>query len=284
VRLAFFDDFELGLVTGEGVVPVGDLVMQPRSPQERLVDFIDSFDERRQVLEERAWGPAEPLGEVRLRAPVPCPTQFLCATVNYREGPSGETAGIDQSEADFFLKSPLSVAGSGDVVSLPPVDARVFHHEAELGVVIGAPGRDIPRSEARSHVFGYTVVVDISARGVGNAYYKQKSQRGFGPVGPWIVTADEVPDPQRLAIRLWVNDELRQDFNTSDMLHPIDELIEVSSATSGLATGDLIATGTHHAGLGPLQDGDMVTVTIEGIGSLNFSVRDRLHRTWAASG
>jgi 2-keto-4-pentenoate hydratase/2-oxohepta-3-ene-1,7-dioic acid hydratase in catechol pathway len=282
MKIAFVDEFELVVVDDDRVIPIGHLLADDSgSPQNRLERLITDFDALRPKLEAAAQGGGgKSLSQVRLRAPVPRPAQFLCAMVNYKEELGPNARAFDTSDADFFLKSPLTIVDPGDIVEHPAVDARVFHYEPELAIVIGRPGHDISASEARSHIFGYTIVIDASARGVGNAFYKQKSQRTFGPVSPWIVTADEIPDPQHLQIRLSVNGQARQDFNTDTMLHPIDRLVEVAAATAGIETGDLIATGTCHEGLGPIEDGDVVTTEIEGIGSLTVTASDPQHRHW----
>jgi 2-keto-4-pentenoate hydratase/2-oxohepta-3-ene-1,7-dioic acid hydratase in catechol pathway len=151
-------------------------------------------------------------------------------------------------------------------------------YEVELAVVIGKRGRNIKASEAFDHVFGYTIVNDVTARDLqrrhGGQFLKGKGLDGSCPMGPGIVTRDEIADPGQLAIRLWVNGELRQDANTRDMIFPIAELIESLSEGLTLEPGDLLATGTPsgvgYAMRGPqfLKDGDVVTCEIEGIGQL----------------
>jgi 2-keto-4-pentenoate hydratase/2-oxohepta-3-ene-1,7-dioic acid hydratase in catechol pathway len=169
MKIAFVDDFELVVVDGDSAIPIGQLLDDNfGTPQDRLGRLITEFESLRPKLEAAVKeGGGKALSEVRLRAPVPRPTQFLCAMVNYKEelGPNG-----------------------------PAVDARAFHYEPELALVIGRPGHNSERRRP-ARAFGYTIVIDASARGVGNAFYRHKSQRTFGPVGPWIVTADEIPDP-----------------------------------------------------------------------------------------
>jgi 2-keto-4-pentenoate hydratase/2-oxohepta-3-ene-1,7-dioic acid hydratase in catechol pathway len=135
-----------------------------------------------------------------------------------------------------------------------------------------------------SCVFGYTNFVDGSARGLppaGNTFYQTKSRDTFAPMGPYLVTADEIADPHRLQIRLWVNGELTQDFNTSDMAHRIPRCIEWVTSIHTLEPGDVLATGTNHRGLSAFQDGDRIELETEGLGRLAFQVRDDLKRTWA---
>ena len=135
-----------------------------------------------------------------------------------------------------------------------------------------------------SCVFGYTNFIDGSARGLppeGNSFYQMKSRDTFAPIGPYLVTADEVRDPQTLQVRLWTNGVLMQDFNTSDMGHKIGRCIEFVSAIHALEPGDILATGTNHHGQNPFQDGDVVELETEGLGRLRVRVRDDLKRSWA---
>jgi len=181
----------------------------------------------------------------------------------------------------FFLKSSSSVIGPEDTVELNPVDAAVFHHEAELAVVIGKHSKGATAGEARNSVFGYTCFMDLSARGVGpGTAFQDKSYDTFGPMGPWIVTADEVADPHALQVKLWVNEELRHDYPMSDIGNPIPDMIAYASSIAGLDPGDVLAMGVNHQGIGPIQDGDTVRIEIPGIGEFSVSVRDPLRRRW----
>ena len=134
------------------------------------------------------------------------------------------------------------------------------------------------------YVFGYTNFIDGSARGLGpaaNVFYMMKSRETFAPIGPYIVTKDEIDDPQKLDVKLWVNGEIKQDFNTDDMAHQIPRIIEWVSSTHTLEPGDIIATGTNHRGLSSFQDGDKVELECEGCGRLTINIQDDLKRTWA---
>jgi 2-keto-4-pentenoate hydratase/2-oxohepta-3-ene-1,7-dioic acid hydratase in catechol pathway len=277
----FFDGDKLGIVAGDRVTAVpASIVPEAASPQDRLLALIGRYESARDDLASLASDPALahlPVGDVTLEAPVPSPRQLLCAVKNYADDRTG-------LEADFFLKSPLSIAATGTTVTLPPVAARVFHHEPELAAVIGTGGTHIPAAEAMAHVFGYTGFLDLSARDVGTSYYMKKSYHGFGPMGPVLVTADEFADPHDLTVELSVNGKLRQRFSTGQMANRIDRLIEVASSVSGLAPGDVIATGTYHIGKGPIQDGDLVTMSVEGIGELSVNVADPSGRSWDVSG
>jgi 2-keto-4-pentenoate hydratase/2-oxohepta-3-ene-1,7-dioic acid hydratase in catechol pathway len=198
--------------------------------------------------------------------------------VNYLEnGTRPEPAPIDA-----FQKSPHSVIGDGDTMILPDVPASIFEGEAELAVVIGKPTAHVSEDQALSHIFGYTNFIDGSARGLGgmNFFYRMKSRDTFAPIGPFIVTTDEVTDPQKLQVQLWNNGELRQDFSTSDMAHPVARCISWVSSIHPLEAGDIIATGTNHRGLHAFQDGDKIELEITGMGRLHINVRDDLKRRW----
>ena len=279
--VTFGDDFRPGLVVDGKVVDVSpalrDFARTP--PEERMLDLIAHFAALRPDLERlAASGSGVPLESARLRAPVPRPGKIVAAVGNFRENDQRPVQPID-----WFFKSPESVIGPGDTVVLPPHPARIFHHEAELGVVIGRSCRDVAEDQAMDVVFGYTAFVDVSARDLGRpriATFFGKSFDTFGPMGPWLVTADEIPDPYTMAVRLTVNGEPRQDYPLSDMAYRIPELIAHASAIMTLAPGDLIACGTNHQGLGAVQDGVEVAMEISGIGSFHVSVRDPLRRRW----
>ena len=167
---------------------------------------------------------------------------------------------------------------------LPDVPATIFEGEAELGLIIGKKASHVSEADAMNYIFGYLNFIDGSARGLPperNVFFQVKSRETFAPIGPFIVTADEVQDPQKLSVKLWVNGDLKQDFNTSDMAHKIPKAISWLSSIHTLEPGDLIATGTNHRGLSSFQDGDKVELEVEGLGRLSIFVQDDLKRTWA---
>jgi 2-keto-4-pentenoate hydratase/2-oxohepta-3-ene-1,7-dioic acid hydratase in catechol pathway len=283
VKLLFFDDFRLGVLNGNTVVDVSDVVRDiPRvGPQDLIAGLIERFGDYRGRLQDAA-GQTQgvPLSQVRVRPPLPKPSAIVCMAVNYMEdGTRTEPAPINA-----FLKTPSCVIGDGDTMILPDVPATIFEGEAELAVVIGRRASGVRESEAMDYVFGYTNFIDGSARGLpppGNVFYQMKSRDTFAPIGPYLVTADEISDPQNLAIKLWNNGTLMQDFPTSDMAHKIARCIEWVSSIHTLEPGDILATGTNHGGLNPFQDGDLVELETEGLGRLRIRVRDELKRTWA---
>tara|TARA_Y100000780_G_scaffold223910_1_gene234734 strand:- start:178 stop:849 length:672 start_codon:yes stop_codon:yes gene_type:complete len=183
-----------------------------------------------------------------------------------------------------FHKSPNSVIGNGDTMVLPDVPAAIFEGEAEMALIIGKHASNVKPENAYEHIFGYMGFIDGSARGLppaGNTFYQMKSRDTFAPMGPWLVTADEIDDPLNLSVKLWVNEELKQNYNTSDMAHKIPRIIEWVSSIHDLEPGDVVATGTNHRGLSAFQDGDRVNLEVQGLGNLDFGVRDDLKRTWA---
>ena len=197
-----------------------------------------------------------------------------------------------------FLKSSEAVIGPGGTVVLPPDDVNIFHHGAELVLVFGRAGKDVKEEEAFDYIFGYTCGVDVSARmpavpgGSPPAFQAwrgvsaHKSYPTFAPIGPaivTIVTKDEVSDPQNLQIRLSVNDELRGDFNTSDMAHSIAKSIAFVSSFESFSPGDVLYAGTNHQGLGAMQDGDTINIKIDEVGGFSFTVQDNLKRRWERS-
>ena len=278
MKLVFFDDFRLGVLKGDAVVDVSDVVadIPSVSPQDTLSGLISGFDEYRGRLEAAvAAGDGVALSGVRLRSPAPRPLNIACMAVNYMEnGTRSEPAPINA-----FNKSPNSVIGDGDTILLPDVGSSIFEHEAELGLVISKRAWQVKAEDAFDYIFGYINFIDVSARGV-PAFYQMKSRETFAPMGPWLVTADEVADPQSLPVKLWVNDRLCQDFNTDDMAHKIPRVIEWITSIHSLEPGDVVATGTNHFGLSAIQDGDRIEMEIEGLGRLHLSVRDDLKRTW----
>ena len=283
MRFAFIDDYSPAVVTDRGVVDVSHVLesIPKLDAQDLLEGLVQRFDEFRPLLEEAAeTGDAKPVGQVRFRPPVPRPGKMVCMAGNYLEGGT-----IPRPyDVDAFLKAPSSVIGDGDTVILPDAPATVFQHEAELGVVIAREMKQVEASKALDHVFGYLNFMDVSARGItpngNNSFWWQKSWDTFGPIGPWIVTADEIEDTQKLQIRLWNNGDLRHDFNTSDMARSVAEVLEWVSTESTLYPGDIVATGTNHLGLGPMQDGERVVLEVEGLGRLSVNVRDDYGRTW----
>lgn len=280
MRLALFDEGVPGVVVGDSVHDVAEVVgpsVMELPPRDRMAAVATAFPALAADLAAASRrGQGRPLSEVRLLAPIPRPGKLLCAQGNYAEGVDGPVR-----PPAMFLKAATTVIGPGDTVELPPTPASVFHHEAELAIVIGRKATRVSAEDALAHVFGYCCFVDVSARGLRQgAGFADKSIDTFGPLGPWIVTADEFGDPDDVGVRLHVNGQLRQDYRTSDMERPAAELIAWASSIATLEPGDVISCGTNHQGLGPVQDGDEVEIAIEGIGEMTVTVSDELKRSW----
>jgi len=281
MKLVFFDDFTLGVLKDGNVVDVSQAVRDvPHvTPQDLMNGVIAEFGRLRTRLEEAATKSAGvPTSQVRLRPPLPKPSKIVAMAANYLEfGARRE----NPPTINAFLKASSAVIGPGDTIVLPDAPATIFHHEAELGVVIGKEATAIKAENAYDYIFGYVNFIDASARGLhGHSFYWMKSWDTLAPMGPCIVTADEIADPQNLPVKLWVNGELRHDFPTSDMAYSIARCVEWSSMITTLEPGDIIATGTNHQGIGAIQDGDVIEMEIEGLERLVVHVKDDLKRAW----
>lgn len=240
----------------------------------------------RQVREiATAAGDDLPLSSVTLTAPIPRPRKnVFCVGWNYlehfKEGEKSRTH-VQEMPAypTFFTKSPTSVNGPYDPIPWEPAVMEKLDWEVELGVVIGTGGKNITESDAMKHVFGYTVINDVSCRDIqrrhGQQWFKGKSMDGTCPMGPWIVTADEVPEPGNLPVKCSVNGVVKQDSNTSYMYFKLPRLIAELSLGMTLEPGDIISTGTPagvgHARTPPefMKPGDVLDTEIAGIGKLS---------------
>jgi 2-keto-4-pentenoate hydratase/2-oxohepta-3-ene-1,7-dioic acid hydratase in catechol pathway len=270
MRVARFAGERLGLIEGEVIRDVTDWAYAncPRRVEDPLIAFIEASG--------RGGSPAGAVlrpDAVRLGPPLRQPGKIVAAAANYlshtREMNPGVAAPGGIREKGFFLKAPSSIIGPGEAIRLPFADRRT-DHEAELAVVIGRTARGIDERDALGHVFGYTCLLDITLRGKEDRGLR-KSFDTFTPIGPSIVTRDEVPDPNSLAISCRVNGELRQDDSTRSMTMPVPALIAWISSVMTLQPGDLIATGTP-AGVGPIHAGDRIEVSIERLGTLSVTV------------
>jgi 2-keto-4-pentenoate hydratase/2-oxohepta-3-ene-1,7-dioic acid hydratase in catechol pathway len=223
-------------------------------------------------------GPSLDRHAIVVRAPQPRPAKIVAAPVNYRlhqdemGGEDGVYEGATVHDIDTyagFIEAASSVVGPDRAIELP-FQGRRFDYEGELGVVIGRTASKVGRDEALDHVFGYVPLLDITMRGEEDRSFR-KSFDTFTPIGPEIVTADEVGDPGALELELWLNGELRQRARTADLIHDVRRLIERYSEVMTLEAGDLIATGTPD-GVGPIAPGDEIDLRISRVGRLRMRV------------
>lgn len=234
--------------------------------------FVEVLDEHAVLLDghplvdARRTDQVAPLADLRLLAPV-IPTKILCVGKNYADH-AKEMGGEVPKEPLIFSKPATAVIGVGDNIVLPRLSENV-HHEAELAVVIGRITRNVSVGDAVDHVLGYTVANDVTARDLQSRDGQWTRAKGFDtfcPLGPWIETA---ADPREgLAVRCTVNGEVRQDGSTADLVFDVATLVAYCAAFATLLPGDILLTGTP-AGVGPLRDGDVVAVSVEGIGELS---------------
>ncbi len=229
----------------------------------------------------QSQGALRTLADARLLAPIPRPRKnIFCLGRNYADH-AMEHGGALPEDPIFFTKAPTTVSGPDDPIVIDPAVSARLDWEVELGVVIGRAGKNIPAARALDYIFGYTIINDISARDLQarhKQWFKGKSLDGSCPMGPWIVTADEIPDPQALGLRLRVNGIAKQEANTRQMIYTLPAIIETLSAGLTLEPGDIIATGTP-AGVGDartppeyLQPGDVVEAEVDGVGILRNPV------------
>jgi len=294
----------VGLVQGEEILDI-DLAARALNivPREQMLDLIahqeESLPTLRAILDKAAGrafsevrtfaniGAVHDLVHVHLASPIPRPRKnIMCLGRNYHEHAieSYHARGQERPQGDapvIFTKATTTVNDPYGTIVIDPAVSEQIDWEAELAVIIGKAGKNIPEEDALSYVFGYTVLNDVTARDIQNRFkqfFKGKSLDGYCPMGPWIVTADEIPDPQQLSIRLRVNGVLKQEASTADMIYPVKTIIAILSQGMTLEAGDIIATGTP-SGVGfartppeYLKAGDVVETEIDGIGLIRNEV------------
>jgi 2-keto-4-pentenoate hydratase/2-oxohepta-3-ene-1,7-dioic acid hydratase in catechol pathway len=301
MKLAIFDGHRLGVVTdgdedggddggggGGGLADVTGALPWPHDPDpltagwwRRLCRGLPGI--RAELTRAAKEGPVRPLDEVRLRAPALNPSKIVAAASNYADhvvemhGVQERTLGRVEPwmmNFDVFLKAPSAISGPEDDIVLPAeilAAGHEIHHEAELVVVMGTGGKDIPEPAALDHVAGYTLGLDITVRSEGDRS-RRKSYDTFSPLGPWLVTADEINDPADLDIRLSVNGTERQHVHTGAMITKVPAIVAHASSVMTLLPGDLIFTGAP-PGVGPISPGDELVTSISRIGELRLRVR-----------
>ena len=279
---------QVGIVSADGAL-VQPLRLSPAAAEKGVLAFVEDVAAGTRLPEPE--GAPIALREVVLEAPIPLPRRnIFCVGRNYHDHAKELSGSVFKDNSPnpaawpiVFTKVPECVIGTAQPVQLPGAISTQIDYEAELAVVIGKGGRNIPRDDAMAHVFGYTIVNDVTARDVQMRHQQWdlgKSFDTFCPMGPWLVTADEL-DGQGTRVRCWVNGELRQDARTTDLIFDIPTLIETCSRGITLLPGDIIATGTPSGvgmGMKPpvfLKAGDKVRIEIDGIGVLENAFLDR---------
>ncbi|HEX5465511.1 MAG TPA: fumarylacetoacetate hydrolase family protein [Candidatus Limnocylindrales bacterium] len=283
MRIARFDGGRIGLIEEGAIRDISPVLVGWRPDAAYMNDFIAHFDELRPTIATYAASVApQALEEVRLEAPVPRPTQLLAAPLNFQahrdemKGPLTAGAGT-AAELGFFVKAAGSIAGPSDDVLLPDLPDRRFDFEGEIAVVVGRAARAVPAERVLDHVLGYTILFDMTMRMTETAREERtmrKSFATFSPLGPWIVTRDEIPDPSRLGLKVWRNGELRQDASLRDLIVDIPNLLARASAVLELQPGDVYTTGSP-AGVGQVHVGDEIEADAPLIGRLRLRVAQR---------
>lgn len=283
MKICWYDQQQLGVVIDGKVHDVSAALQAlpparyPAAPGDLLVAHLDALRNAIDTLLPHA--PARPVSEVRFLSPVANPGKIIGVPVNYAdhvaEADADRATFTDRYkgsviEQGFFLKAASSLVGPATGVALR-FPERLNHHEMELGVVIGKTAAHVDQADALSYIAGYALALDMTVRGPEDRSLR-KSVDSYAVLGPWLVTADEVADPQNLEMRLRVNGELRQQINTGQMLMPIAEQIALASRFYTLHPGDIIMTGTC-AGVGPVVPGDVMACEIDGIGAMDVAVR-----------
>lgn len=273
MKIVRYNEGNVGVTDGLKVVDISHLcgVTPGEWPPVGISRLIRDFDglqpEVERLLQTESGVPIE---SVHLKTPVPWPNKLMAYPVNYQDhAKEMASRGLAHIQG-YFLKSNSSLIGPNDKIELPALPGREIHHECEIALVIGKQGRQIPEDRALEHVFGYACLLDMTIRGKEERVFR-KSYDSFTPVGPWIVTADEVPDPTNIGMKLWVNDELRQQANTRDLIVNIRQMVSIASSASTLYPGDLIATGTP-AGVAKVIPGDVITIEVEHVGRMSIPV------------
>ena len=270
----------LGLQKGEHICDLAPVLMEmgadPVTELEKLIVQDIDLNLLEQKIQKVNFD--IPAKEADFLSPIVNPDKIICIALNYHE--HIEEVKREQPKKPYvFLKAPTSLTGHGQTIYTPQ-GCQSLSFEAELAVIIGKEGKNIPEEKAFDHVFGYTIMNDMSARDIGRTnlakieidWYCTKSFDSGGPLGPCVVTRDEIANPNDLHIQLRVNGDVKQDGNTNLMIYQVPRLIEFVSENNTLKSGDIIATGTLGGAKGTVVKGDVITITLEGIGTLQNPV------------
>lgn len=288
MKLAIFDEQRLGAIVASGLVDVTAALPWQHDADPLTAGWWrrlcrDYHDVHEALAQAAAAGPVLELDGVRLQAPVLSPGKIVACASNYHEHVQ-EMHGVQQRtlgrvepwmmDFDVFLKSPSSIVGPQDDIVLPPevlAAGQEIHHEAELVVVIGRGGSHIPEESALSHVFGYTIGLDITVRSPADRS-RRKSYDSFSPLGPWLTTSDEAGDATSFDVELTCGGELRQKVSTSAFIVPVPAIVSYASRMMTLVPGDVLFTGAP-PGVAPIKPGDVLTTRISRLGGMQLHVR-----------
>ena len=283
MRICRYNADRLGLVKGDQVIDVTmalDAIPEMRWPRPHGDAMIANFAAVREIVAaNQQWGYVQPVAKVKLLSPVANPVKIIGAPANYRDHVAEAAAdtGINFGreiktidEYGLFLKANSALAGAGEGIELGQTDRRT-DHEVELAIVIGRTAKNVAYDDALDYVAGYSIGLDVTVRGVEDRSLR-KSLASYAVLGPWMTTADEIPDPDNLDFRISVNGELRQESNTRHLIFDCRRLIEYASKFYTLYPGDIVMTGTPK-GVGPLEAGDRLECQFAAIGRLSVEVR-----------
>ncbi len=284
MRLCRFDNNNYGIVLGDRVHDITAIVRRVvghPADDERGDPVIARLDALKKALHDVSSLPSRPLAQVRLLSPIAHPSKLVAAPVNYRAhiaemakqshgGATGPARSKDIGEAGLFLKANSALVGPSEGVAIRFPNRR-NDHEVELAVVIGRRGSDIPMERAYDYVAGYALGLDMTVRGPEDRSFR-KSIDGYAVLGPWMVTADEIANPESLSFSLTLNGEPRQNANTADMIYSIPRLIAFASSFYTLWPGDVIYTGSPE-GVSPVKPGDLMVAESPAIGRMEVRVR-----------
>jgi len=283
MKICRFDDDRLGLVLENHTVldvtsalEILPVMKWPVPLGDVLICNLDAITTEIQKLASNA-NPVS-LNNIKLKSPIANPSKIIGAPINYQKHieESVTDDGIVSSRPishisdwGMFLKANSALVGPGEGVTLRFTEAR-NDHEMELAVIIGKKGSNIPKEEAKKYVAGYAIGLDMTTRGKELQSFR-KSADSYAVLGPWLVTADEIIDPNSLDLKISVNGQVRQDSNTKDLVYNVEKLIEYTSERYTLYPGDIIMTGTPD-GVGPVEPGDVMTCELEGVGIMSVNV------------
>jgi 2-keto-4-pentenoate hydratase/2-oxohepta-3-ene-1,7-dioic acid hydratase in catechol pathway len=286
MKLATIKPNQLALVKNEKLIPIGDLLPKGST----MIDLIAAYDGIKAKLEALAASDSgRSLDPRELKPPVERPSKIWAAAGNYKRGTGGlddargrgsvSKVSPDELLENIFLKPPSAIAGPEDNILIPKNADSIFP-ELELCVVIGNKARNISKERAMDVIFGYTIMLDVTARGYGlskNLSGTRSVRKGFetfAPIGPWITTKDEIADPHNLWMKLWINGELKQSAKTDAMINDIATQISFLSQVTTLYPGDLLTTGNPDSPefQEKLKPGDVLKSEIEGIGAMTLGV------------